>query len=427
MPHHRAIFGCTGRRGIYKIGLVADVNAIIFGVALALFLTSRQSFRDAERSTLTQGWEALILDNPSSACCTGTQKRLEHAYFCQKMHISCFRGEGQTEAIEVLANPPEPGYTEGPYIEKELIPILRDLDSCGGVGEWALDPRPENFTQKGAVDALEKFSDAGQNLLQMITLYPDPAQHPQLPIGKNPCPPSLSGMVRVDTQNQHTAFYFRLKSMNDTQVKSCFADKFVQQSQGHNALGIHLRDRSLACPPVMNNSTVGECDIDGIGVPRITFPWCFRYECVDGVNNLKISDLNDEVTVARRGQKFSYFWCMSYDELFGSYISFLALAAAVILSTFVLLVIKIVYAFHGIPARDWSSMPQADDSGDNLEADDAGGKHQADADDSCMSHVKKWTMVTMRCIGSIAIGVIISMLFVYMPWVLSKNASWCSR
>ena len=83
------------------------------------------------------------------------------------------------------------------------------------------------------------------------------------------------------------------------------------------------------------------------------FPICETYRCVNGAKVDHLYILNAEVTAARQQHKTPYFFCLSYDELFGLYIGIIGVAITVCLGTFVLVAVDVVTPLMQAGQSEW--------------------------------------------------------------------------
>lgn len=157
--------------------------------------------------------------------------------------------------------------------------------------------------------------------------------------------------------------------------------------------------------------------------------------CVNGANLLGLPELNAETTAERQAHKFPYFLCLSYDELFGVYIGMISLAVGMCLTTFVLFNTEIVSPMLKAGGAAWSPREQLPGSCSRSCAADArcGGCRAAFSDG-----VRVWPNpmrtgcpsdnvidVILRCLASFLLGLLISMLVVFLPWILTYTIGSC--
>ncbi|EIE24429.1 hypothetical protein COCSUDRAFT_61853 [Coccomyxa subellipsoidea C-169] len=353
-------------RDVYRAGLMADLNATVLAAAMILFLTSRHTFQE----------KRVII-------------------------------------IIIINNNPVTG-----NLENELWPLMEALQACGGLGGWKHDPRDEFNYTFSTIAAMKDFSAGGQVPFGKMTLFQ--ADYPGRWVGRRLIPPPMSGIVRVDAVSQHSFFFFELLGSSTAAAKQCFNGAFA----------------ALAAPRTELGAKMG-C---GQGADTyVAFPWCQNVRCVNGAHLWGLADLNAETTAERQAHKFPYFLCLSYDELFGVYIGMISLAVGMCLTTFVLFNTEIVSPMLKASAAAWSPREQLPGScSRSCAADDGITRRRGGCRAAFSEGVRVWPNpmrggcrsddfidVILRCLASFLLGLLISMLVVFLPWILTYTIGSC--
>ena len=370
------------KKEVQRAGLVADLNAIVLAAAVILLLTSRQAFHEAEKATDDLVWHTLLSDSLLAACATLSRTNSHHiagrnlTLVCSKVQ------EGQRvdsrHPIDVSNM-------------TQLMPVLRVLDGCGAF-EYALgnifNNTPCYWKASGASDLFQRIMDLAKvhppvsaNIQFTRATYISGCDQfgQELPL-RQPWIPDLCGGTKnftstgiplegnffvrwVDNWNRgmylglrpHCAWnkcFDSMESWKNVTFKVQFGDKDVSVRQN---------GPDDFCPPD------GNMDL-GFGALQ-------SYHCIRGVEIGSMDMLNNEMTLIKGDAhvKFAYFWCLSYDELFGVYVGIFGFFFTVLFTTAVVLCADVCGPMLRAGGKSWSGKASVADGHDAVAGDAEAG------------------------------------------------------
>ena len=428
---------------VRKAGLAADSNALALAVAVILLLTSRATFNKAEETINVQAWANLVLDDPAQVCASLNQKPFLGKIF----HNFYFYCQVQ---IDVPGHPPVPAGRTSLALnasnQMQVLSLLRGMHEDCGAFAMAIDYRPaskstvmeyvseSNITRKLDFEAtlhrsaeengiyrwrsFDWISPADRSAcknnfdvdrLQLALkngTYFDPVNASR-DIAEFPSdlgfPQGMAVVRWLDEYNR--GMFLGVKCHGSIwstpeELSQCIS----LSGRVHNASGLwdaHGRpDAPLKGP--QDAAFCGSMD----NMTFKTFP--HPYRCSNGAQSSSVQILEDERNALKAVLKFAYFRCVTYDELYAVYVGIIGVLIAAALTTTTLVFTDVLRPMLLAGRQAWSW--------DTVGPSVAG----VASEDSKRRHVREANMidVVLRCAASCAVGTLLGMSFLYVPYVV---------
>lgn len=132
----------------------------------------------------------------------------------------------------------------------------------------------------------------------------------------------------------------------------------------------------------------------------------YPYHCTSGAEASSVRILKDEIDALKAVQKYAYFRCVTYDELFAVYVGVIGVLIAVALTTTTLFITDVARPMLLAGRESWSWDIVDSNVGDVC------------SEDSEQRYVREQNVldVVLRCAASFAIGGVLAMGLIYLPW-----------
>ena len=429
---------------VRRAALVADINAWGLAVAVILLLTSRATFNQAEETIKHRAWANLILDSSGDACATlnqnpfmGSNSSHFHFYcedarhgngphvtgrttlplnasnqnqvmaFLKGIHEDC---DAFSMAIEYTAKHTAVCY-EG-NISKVLFHEGEVHEFAEGQGvyrwkslDWVHPTDRSACANSFEAGRLQTAIDDGAcffpgNASKDTAMFPNDLG---FPLGMD--------VVRwLDEVNKGIFLGVKCNGQDDA-GRSALVHCISSSETVHNATGQWEAGGST-------NATLKGPQEGAFCAPNGTlslrsFP--VPYRCSDGAQSSSIHMLNDESDALKAVQRFAYFRCLSYDELYAVYVGIIGVLIAVSLTTTTLFFTDVARPMFIAGREDWSWDMS---------------RQRIGVEDSVRHYTREKNMldVFLRCAAALAVGSVLGMGCVYAPWraFLDKQGQECS-
>ena len=474
------------KKAVQRAELVADLNAMVLAAAVILLLTSRGTFHKAEQDTNDRVWHSLLRDNLTAACTTlGRSEHRGNASY--ELSLNCTDTKNRQHIPEISINARN---------VTTFVHILQILDGCKAF-EFAIG----NFYTDTA--CRWKAGNASGLVNDLLELYPN-ASHLLVPsanyrlVGRNEkgdnCHPPLMGWGLLGTARTSCLPWnsevcsARVEEDKKYQFSSPGIEippngsimRWVDNFNNGIYLGLRPNDvwekcfSSLASWIDVTKGVLTSDILEGIWFNQVTSGSCPRdgymrlgpgikhlYHCIRGAEVGSMDMLTNEMTLAKSfAHPFAYFWCLSYDELFGVYVGIFGFFIAVVFATAVVLCTDVCSPMLRAGGKSWSGNASAADAheagasneeghnlspgslhahasavdtagqeeaaltdvmnggaregeGENLE--DLPHAHAPDASPSRQTHWSDVLDVVLRVLASVFLGTALSVVFIYLP------------
>ena len=135
----------------------------------------------------------------------------------------------------------------------------------------------------------------------------------------------------------------------------------------------------------------------------------YPYHCTSGAEASSVRVLKDEIDALKAVQKYAYFRCVTYDELFAVYVGVIGVTIAVALTTTTLFFTDVVRPMLLAGRRSWTWDFKNRSVGlPSISSEDY-------PTGQCMLEGDVLDMV-LRCAAALAGGSVLGMSVVYVPW-----------
>lgn len=422
---------------VRRAGLIADSNALALAVAVILLLTSRSTFNQATDSIKLEAWANLILDSPGDACASLNQRPFAGNTTYQ-IHFHCEDGRPGPGS--------KPGRTSLPLNasnQRQVMPFLKGMhDDCEAFamamvlnytdGHTTMCYAPEEDIWELLIDEEGRHTNAeaegiyrwkrldwispstistceesfGAIDLQLAVnhstcYYPANASRG---IANNMGFPQGMGMVRwLDEVNK--GLFLGLKCNSSMwQNKAKFDNCICSSKTVHSARGQWEVNGSDA--PLLGVEKGSFCAPDG--KLRLQAWPRYPYRCSNGAQSSSIQVLADEREALSAGQRFFYFRCLTYDELYAVYVGIIGVLIAVALTTTTLFFTDVArpMVLAGKMAWAWDFKG---DSADEVSSEDTDGLEQYVLEGNTLD-------VVLRCAAACVVGSVLGIGCMYVPW-----------
>ena len=402
----------SSEKKVQRAGLVADLNAIVLAAAVILLLTSRQAFHEAEKATDDRVWRSLLSDSLMAACATLSRTDSLN-YAVHNLALGCsVMQEGENRLRT---------YTVDVSNIAQLVPVLQVLDKCGAFEfalgnfyndtscRWKAGTASDLFQRISYIAQERPPTSASYRLIRAANISDCDEHGKELPL-RLPWTPDLCGSNEDEkhftsagippvgnffvrwVDNWNHGMYLGLRPR--CTWGECFSRKSSWESvtmkvlYGDKAVSIWQNGSDYFCPQDGNMSL-------WTGIPQ-------SYHCIRGVEVGSMDMLNNEMTLIRGNShvKFAYFWCLSYDELFGVYVGIFGFFITVVFATAVVLCTDVCAPMLRAGGKSWSGTVSTVDARKDLDFLD----------------------VVLRVLASTVLGTAITVAFIYLPMFLFNKA-----
>ena len=415
---------------VRRAGLVADINALALADSVILLLTSRATFNQAELLINVQGWANLMMDDSADACASLNQNSYTGNVF-MNISFTCVDGRRGTGLKQRRISLPLNASNQ-----QQIMPFLQGLHVDCNL-----------FAMSITIDYMQESSAMCYGSKDMISaeLHEEEVRHALAEAQGLYRWIKLDYIAPKDTSNCMDGFQAHMLQLavNDGFCYS-FANAFEGVANFPNDLGFPkgmavvrwLDDDNmgvflgLVCNETLssirsciNSSTTihavfGQWEVGKANAP-LKGPqegaFCspngdlslhilprYPYQCNSGAQTSSVRVLKDQIDALKAVQKFAYFRCLSYDELFAVYVAIIGVLIAVALTTTTLFFTDVLrpMLFAGRQAWLWDTAGQT-----------ALNFYSGDTE-----RMQVVFDVVLRCAAAFAAGSVLAMGLIYVPW-----------
>ena len=139
------------------------------------------------------------------------------------------------------------------------------------------------------------------------------------------------------------------------------------------------------------------------------------YRCINGVQGNRAPLLSNEIVPLQGIRRFAYFRCLSYNELFAVYVGIIGVLITVAMTTTTLYFTDVARPLLQAETRDWPWGTQRQSASDTESANN----------NQRYMREKVVLDVILRCAAALAVGGVLGMGFIYVPWRVFLDSRVC--